>query len=234
MYKNKKIAALITARGGSKRIPGKNLVKLCGKPLIHWTIESALGSGYIDKIFLSSDSDEIINSVKKYPVEIPFVRPKSLASGKTSSSKVILHFIDWTKKVNMLYDVLLLLQPTSPFRKAEHIDKAINKFFSSKDALSLVSVGENPKNSFHLQKKKSKNYPENLYTANKKNSEHENLKTYFINGAIYLMGVKDFEKYETFETPKTLCYIMPFYSSLDIDTTVDLKMAEYYYTQKLV
>ena len=97
MYKGKKIAALITARGGSKGIPKKNITKLCGKPLIHWTVESAMKSKYIDKIFLSTDSDEIINSVKKFPVEVPFKRPKNISSDKAATTDVILHFVNWMK-----------------------------------------------------------------------------------------------------------------------------------------
>lgn len=234
MYKGKKIAALITARGGSKGIPKKNIIKLCGKPLIHWTVESASKSKYIDKIFLSTDSDEIINSVTKFPVEVPFKRPKNLSSDKATSTDAILHFIDWMKKTRNEYDTLLLLQPTSPFRKPEHIDNSINRFFSDKNALSLISVTENIKSPYLSRKINTKGYIENLFNVESDKRRQDIPVTYYINGAIYLIDVKNFEKYKTFQTPKTLNYIMPYYSSIDIDEPMDLKIAELYYKEKLV
>lgn len=233
MYKGKKIAALITARGGSKGIPKKNIVKLCGKPLINWTVESAVKSKYIDKIFLSTDSDEIINSVKKFPVEIPFKRPKNLSTDKSTSTDVILHFIDWMKKKCNQFDTLLLLQPTSPFRKSVHIDNSIKKFIDS-DSLSLISITENIKSPFLSRKINSKGFVEKLFDAKNEKRRQDIPLTYYINGAIYLTDVKNFEKYKTFQTTKTLSYIMPYYSSIDIDEPVDLKIAELYFKEKLV
>lgn len=234
MYKGKKIAALITARGGSKGIPKKNIVKLCGKPLIHWTVESALKSKYTDKVFLSTDSDEIINSVKKFDVEVPFKRPKSLSSDKATSTDVILHFIDWMKKNRNEYNTLLLLQPTSPFRKSEHIDNSIKKFIGTKDALSLISVTENSKSPYLSRKINQKGFIENLFNEKSEKRRQDIPVTYYINGAIYLISIKNFEKYKTFQTPKTLSYVMPYYSSVDIDEPMDLKIAELYYKEKLV
>lgn len=233
MYKGKKIAALITARGGSKGIPKKNIVKLCGKPLINWTVESAVKSKYIDKIFLSTDSDEIINSVKKFPVEIPFKRPENLSTDKSTSTDVILHFIDWMKKKCNQFDMLLLLQPTSPFRKSVHIDNSIKKFIDS-DSLSLISITENIKSPFLSRKINSKGFVEKLFDAKNEKRRQDIPLTYYINGAIYLTDVKNFEKYKTFQTTKTLSYIMPYYSSIDIDEPVDLKIAELYFKEKLV
>jgi CMP-N,N'-diacetyllegionaminic acid synthase len=187
LYKGKKIAALITARGGSKGIPKKNITKLCGKPLIHWTVESAMKSKYIDKIFLSTDNDEIISSVKKFPVEVPFKRPKNLSSDKATSTDVILHFIDWMKKSGNDYDTLLLLQPTSPFRKSEHIDSSIKKFLGSKNALSLISVTENIKSPYLSRKISADGFVENLFNVKSEKRRQDIPVTYYINGAIYLM-----------------------------------------------
>ncbi len=234
MYKGKKIAALITARGGSKGIPKKNITKLCGKPLIHWTVESAMKSKYVDKIFLSTDNDEIISSVKKFPVEVPFKRPKNLSSDKATSTDVILHFIDWMKKSGNDYDTLLLLQPTSPFRKSEHIDSSIKKFLGSEKALSLISVTENIKSPYLSRKISADGFVENLFNVKSEKRRQDIPVTYYINGAIYLININNFEKYKTFQTPKTLSYIMPYYSSIDIDEPMDLKIAELYYKNKLV
>jgi len=234
LYKGKKIAALITARGGSKGIPKKNIRKLCGKPLIHWTVESAMKSKYVDKIFLSTDNDEIISSVKKFPVEVPFKRPKNLSSDKATSTDVILHFIDWMKKSGNDYDTLLLLQPTSPFRKSEHIDSSIKKFLGSEKALSLISVTENIKSPYLSRKISADGFVENLFNVKSEKRRQDIPVTYYINGAIYLININNFEKYKTFQTPKTLSYIMPYYSSIDIDEPMDLKIAELYFKNKLV
>jgi CMP-N-acetylneuraminic acid synthetase len=234
LYKDKKIAALITARGGSKGIPKKNIVKLCGKPLIHWTVESAIKSRYIDKIFLSTDSDEIMKSVKKFPVEVPFKRPKNISTDAATSTDVILHFIDWMKKNGMAYDTLLLLQPTSPFRKSEHIDSSIRKFVGNKEALSLISVTGNIKSPYLSRIINAEGYIENLFKKKIEKRRQDIPVTYNINGAIYLMDIKNFQKYKTFQTPKTLSYIMPYCSSVDIDVPIDLKIAELYYRQNLV
>jgi len=234
LYKGKKIAALITARGGSKGIPKKNIAMLCGKPLIHWTVECAMKSGYIDKIFLSTDNDEIISAVKKFPVEVPFKRPKNLSSDKATSTDVIMHFIDWMKKSGNCYDILLLLQPTSPFRKSEHIDSSIKKFIGNEEAISLISVTENTKSPYLSRKINSNGFVENLFNVKSEKRRQDIPVTYYINGAIYLMDIKNFGKYRTFQTPKTLSYIMPYYSSIDIDEPMDLKIAELYYKEKLV
>ncbi|MBX7045912.1 MAG: acylneuraminate cytidylyltransferase family protein [Ignavibacteria bacterium] len=234
MYKKNKIAALITARGGSKGIPKKNIINLCGKPLIHWTVEAALKSKFVDKIFLSTDSDDIIKAVKKFPVDVPFKRPKNLSGDKATSTDVILHFIDWMKESGNDYDTLLLLQPTSPFRKAEHIDNSIKKFLSDSKALSLISVTENIKSPYLSRKINSKSYLENIFNVESERRRQDIPVTYYINGAIYLMRINDFEKYKTFQTIKTLAYEMPYYNSIDIDEPMDLKIAELYYKQKLI
>lgn len=235
MFRKNKIAALITARGGSKGIPKKNIINLCGSPLIQWTANASLNSKYVDETFLSTDSDEIINSVKKLDVTVPFKRPKNLSSDTATSTDVILHFIDWlnTNRKNE-FDTLLLLQPTSPFRKSEHIDKSVKKFFSDKDAKSLISVTENVKSPYLSRKINSEGYLENLFNVKSEKRRQDIPVTYYINGAIYLISIKDFMKYKTFQTPKTLNYIMPYYSSIDIDEPMDLKTAEFYYKQKLV
>ncbi len=183
---------------------------------------------------LSTDSDEIINSVKKFDVEIPFKRPKSLSTDKATSTDVILHFIDWMKKNANEYDTLLLLQPTSPFRKSEHINNSIKKFINASEALSLISVTENIKSPYLSRKINSKGFLENIFNEKSEKRRQDIPVTYYINGAIYLMDINNFERYKTFQTSKTLSYIMPYYSSIDIDEPMDLKIAELYRKEKLV
>lgn len=138
-----RILGLITARGGSKGIPGKN-IKILGKdPLINYTIHSANESQYISRIVLSSDDEQIIKVARKHGVEIPFVRPAELALDHTSSLEVIKHALNFYQAKNENFDAICLLQPTTPFRRKGLIDEAIDKFISGKYD-SVISVREIP------------------------------------------------------------------------------------------
>jgi len=98
MYKGKNTLGLISARGGSKGLPRKNIKPLLGKPLIAWTIEQALASKYFDRVIVSTDDEEIAEISKKYGAEVPFIRPKELAEDNAKGIEVVLHTIDWLKK----------------------------------------------------------------------------------------------------------------------------------------
>mgnify|MGYP001619380412 CR=1 FL=1 len=127
------ILGIITARGGSKGIPKKNIRKLNGKPLLAWTIEAAKKSGAFSRLILSTDDPEIAGVGKKYGAEIPFLRPKKLAQDKTPTLPVIQHAIKWLlKKEGYIPDAVMILQPTTPFRQPKHIQKAISLFKKSK------------------------------------------------------------------------------------------------------
>lgn len=138
-----KILGLIPARGGSKGIPGKNIKKLGGKPLLQYTTESAKQSCLLNRVILSSDDREIIGVAEKIGLEVPFLRPQELAQDDTSSLAVIQHALHFFAKKGEQFDAVCLLQVTSPFRRKGLIDAAIEKF--SKDNFdSLVSVREVP------------------------------------------------------------------------------------------
>ena len=142
MYKNKKIIAIIPARGGSKGIPNKNIIDLCGRPLIQYSIDSAKGSKYIDKVIVSTDSEKIAEVSRKSGADVPFLRPVGISNDVAKSSDVVIHGIDFLKEnYGDEYDYVILLQPTSPLRTAKHIDKAIELCINS-DSSSLVSVKE--------------------------------------------------------------------------------------------
>ena len=119
------ILPLILARGGSKGLPKKNIKPLCGKPLIAWTIEQALGSHRIDAVVVSTDDTEIANQSKAFGAKAPFLRPKELARDDSPSVDAILHAVNWFESHGKHFDTVLLLEPTSPLRKSDDIDKAI-------------------------------------------------------------------------------------------------------------
>jgi CMP-N,N'-diacetyllegionaminic acid synthase len=134
-----KILAIIPARGGSKGVPGKNIKELGGKPLIAYTIESALQSALLTKVIVSTDSLEIMEIAQQWKAEVPFQRPAELAEDDTTSLAVVQHSLRFYEEKGEGFDAVCLLQPTSPFREAGFIDGAIRQFMLS-NADALVSV----------------------------------------------------------------------------------------------
>lgn len=141
---NLKILGVITARGGSKGIPGKNIKNLRGQPLIAYTIKAAQESGIFDRMILTTDDGEIAEVSRQYGVEVPFMRPGELAQDGTPHLPVMQHAVAWLKENNDYSpDAVMLLQPTAPLRRPWHIREALD-LFQKKDADSVVSVCETP------------------------------------------------------------------------------------------
>ncbi len=228
MYKNKKILALIPARGGSKGLPGKNIKELRGKPLIGWSIDHAKNSKYVDRVIVSTDATDIAEVSKKFGADVPFMRPSELATDTATSTDVILHCLSWIKDIEkMEYDCLILLQPTSPLRNSKHIDEAIEKFFSDDRARSLVSVTKVKKSPFWMRTVNKDGFLDNFLKDDKTYSRRQDLPDVFVlNGAIYLIRPKDFASCKGFSTPFTSFYEMDDHSSIDIDDKYDFILAE--------
>jgi CMP-N-acetylneuraminic acid synthetase len=140
MLNNYKVLALIPARGGSKGLPGKNIKPLLGKPLIAWTIEQAMASKYVDKVIVSTDDEEIAEVAKNYGAEVPFLRPKELAKDDSPTIDAILHALNFFSKKGEDFNLLALLEPTSPLRDTEDIDRCIRVLLDNEQAESIVSV----------------------------------------------------------------------------------------------
>lgn len=226
MYKKKRILALIPARGGSKGIKNKNIVDLCGKPLIAYTIEAAKKSAYIDEIIVSTDSEEIKKVSQKYGANVPFTRPYDLSTDTATTLDVVLHAIDFIKQGQKDYDTLILLQPTSPLRTHIDIDRAIEKHFLH-DELGLVSVSEVNDNPILIRTVKDN---ENLVPLLDRNStcRRQNMPRYYrVNGCIYINKIEEINDKTSFNDNK-LAYIMQKNHAVDIDELVDLSVAEYY------
>ena len=223
MFQGKTVLAVIPARGGSKEIPRKNIKKLAGKPLIAWTIEQAKKSRYLDRVILSSEDSEIIKAARGLECEVPFVRPKRLAGDKTPAAKVVLHAISNLPG----YDYVVLLQPTSPLRRAEDIDGCIQHCFRSK-AKACVSVTIPEKSPYWMYSLDPRGclYP---VLANGRNIERRQglPKVFALNGAVYVAEVNGLMKSRTFITLQTVAYIMPPSRSVDIDTKLDFKITEF-------
>jgi CMP-N-acetylneuraminic acid synthetase len=221
------ILGVITARGGSKRIPKKNIKELLGKPLIYYTIKAALDSRLMTKVILSSDDDEIIGIGKDMGVEVPFKRPRELADGTTPTIEVLIHAVNYVEKKQGFYpDIIVVLEPTSPLRTTEDIDKALEKHITT-DADSVVSVVKT--DHWHpIRAKKIENDVLCDYCLEEKEGvRRQDLPpAYFRDGAFYSVKRDVLMKEHRLYGKVTRPYIMPPERSIDINSELDFKIAE--------
>ena len=140
MIKNKTILAIITARGGSKEIPGKNIKELAGKPLIAWTVEAGKRSRYLDRIIVSTDSKEIADVARRYGAEVPFLRPAELSGDLAHQEDAILHAMNYMEGQSQKYDWVAILTPTHPLRSESEIDAVCEEMKRLKDVGGILSV----------------------------------------------------------------------------------------------
>lgn len=223
MYKNKKIIAIVPARGGSKGIPLKNIYEVAGKPLIAYTLSEAVKSKYIDYILVSTDSEQIADVARKNGGEVPFLRPDEIAGDKAKTIDCILDAIDKLKDEDQLFDAMVLLQPTSPLRTVMDIDGAIEKFFDC-NCKSLVSVSEVDVNPVLIREVVDDRA---IPILNRSSTvRRQDFKKYYrVNGAIYINAVCDLNA-DTSLNDNEVAYIMDAAHGIDIDTPEDVQKVE--------
>ena len=217
MYKNKTFLAIIPARGGSKRLPRKNVLDLCGKPLIAHTIEAGLKSNYIDKVVVSSDDEEILEISKKFGAET-IKRPDELASDTATTFDAIKHTIENFER----YDYIVLLQPTSPLRNEKHIDEAI-ELLEEKKANAIISVCEMEHSPFWSNTLLDDGSMKGFLKDEILNKRSQDLEKYYrLNGAIYICKTDKLLEEKTFMLKnKIYAYKMSRKFSIDIDEEID-------------
>ncbi len=221
MYKKKKILALIPARGGSKGIKNKNIISVLGKPLIAYTIEAAKNSQYIDYVYVSTDSPKIAKTALSYGASVPFMRDKSLATDTSKTIEAVMFSIQKLQELDMIFDYVIILQPTSPLRTGNEIDEAIESLLNSNYS-SLVSVSKVEENPVLIR---SMDENHCLIPILKESStvRRQDFKDYFkVNGAIYINKIEELTL-DTSLNDNLYAYIMPKDSSFDIDTPEDLQ-----------
>jgi len=223
---------LITARGGSKGVPGKNIKSLEGKPLIGYSIDVARKFAKDEFICVSSDDENIISTVENYGLKVPFKRPAELATDTAGSYEVVLHALNFYRNKHSI-DKIVLLQPTSPFRLVKHVKEALDQY--SKDLDMMIGVKETHANPYSLLYiENNQGYLEKII----KGPEHERRQdlptVYEINGALYIYNAASFEKQKPGEFKKVKHYLMPHLNSVDIDTPLDWAWAEFLLEKKLI
>ena len=224
-----KVIAIIPARAGSKGVLNKNIKSLNGKPLISYTIEEAKKSKFIDKLIVSTDSKEIADISLSQGASVPFIRPSELSTDSSLTFDVIKHTMNFLKDKDEHYDIIVLLQPTTPFRKVESIDKAILTLKKSNKYTSVVSVidveGNHPLRMKKIEGDYLINYIEQGFEN--MNPRNELPKVYIRSGAIYAILTKNF--YEEQSLVSNLCspIILDKIETINIDSPLDFEFCEF-------
>ena len=214
------VLAIIPARGGSKRLPRKNVRPLYGKPLVGWTIEAALTSVFIDRIVVTTEDKEIAEIARAFGAEV-IKRPAELATDETLITPVLEHAVKYLEKRSYKPDIIVLLNPTSPLRSKDYIDAGLRAFlWTTNDSCVSVTrgqaclwfpTGEGAKSNYdYTHKPRGQDAPD----------------SYWENGAIYIVRRDFLMKEHLFIGGKVMLYVLPTYNAIDIDTEIDFKIAE--------
>jgi len=217
MIAGKRVLAVVPARGGSKGVPGKNLRLVRGRPLIAWTIEQALRARSIDRVILSSDDESIMREAQAAGADVPFRRPADLATDAVSSIDVVLHALEQVPD----FDIVVLLQPTSPLRNSGDIEAALNRLVGS-GAKAIVSVTEVDQSPFWMFELDPVGHLKPILSAEAIPARRQDLRpVYSLNGAIYAAESEWLRRSRSFLSAGTVAYLMPPERSLDIDEERD-------------
>lgn len=224
MIQEKRVLAWIPARGGSKGIKDKNIKPLCGKPLISYTIEAALNSKYVDRVMVSTDSDRIAEVSRQCGAWIPSLRPAELASDTSKTLDAVLYTIELLHSHGEYFDILALLQPTSPLRTAEDIDRSLEEYIKC-GCQSIVSVSpvEDPPLLIRSVAEDGRLEPL-LQTSS--TCRRQDMKPYYaVNGSIYINALNEINADTSFND-NLYPYFMEAERSVDIDSPIDFLIAE--------
>ncbi len=229
MINGKKIIAIVPARQGSKGLAKKNVIDFLGKPLLVWSIEAARKSKYVDRLIVSTDSTDIAIVGEKNGAEIPFIRPSYLSEDNSTSFEVIYHAIEFMREeLGENFDLVVLLEPTSPLTTSEDLDLALEKLVSSPYARSLVSVGESESQHKTLQFNITESELISVGSASSGfiHTRRQDLaKSYFLDGSIYISYIDTLFEFMSFVHGQTLTLALPKWKNIEIDDEYDYLMA---------
>lgn len=228
MINSRTAIAIIPARGGSKGLPGKNIRPMCGKPLIAWTIEKALKSRHLDVVMVSTDSPEIAAIARKHGAEVPFLRPAELASDMANSYDVIRHALGhYRQSAGMEFDYTALLEPTSPLREDDDIDRvlvALDEAAGDFDSIvTLGEVGEHPSIMKRLVGRGIEPFCKELVQTTRR---QDNAPAYFPYGVAYIAKTGVLLEENTFYTRRCMGFPIRRYQNYEIDDVYDFYCVE--------
>jgi len=215
--------AFIPARGGSKGLPGKNIRMLAGKPLIAWSIEQALQSNLIDRVYVSTDSADISEVARQYGADVPFLRPESLSGDTATTESAMLHFCDWLIDNNLNFKNFLLIQATSPIRAHGRFDKAIS-FFEQEKYDSMLAVAASHRFFWKCPTSPKATY-DYLNRPRRQDIAKEDI-SYMETGSFYLTKMSALRAYKNRLCGRVGMYETPEEEIYEIDSLVDFKVCE--------
>lgn len=227
MINGKKVIGIVPARGGSKGLPGKNIKELLGKPLIAWSIEAGRDSTYIDTLLVTTDDERIALIAKEFGAEVPFLRPAELANDSATSVDVVAHAIDFMQSRGEHFDIVVLLEPTSPLREPQDIDKAL-ELMADGVATSVVSICEaestHPAFMFRME---SQGLIQSMQSDGFKVLRRQELEpAFFLDGSVYASDIGTLLARKTFCHERTKGLKLPKWKSPEIDDIVDFMLVE--------
>lgn len=228
MIENRSVLAVVPARGGSKGLPRKNILPLGGLPLIAHSIQHALGSAYVDACICSTEDEEIAAVARAHGCDVPFLRPAELATDETRGPAVV-H--DLCRKIAR-YDYVVILQPTSPLRLPEDIDRSIELCHRDEapSVTTVCEVDKNPHWMYHIADNASM---EPVIAHQELETRRQDLPTaHVLNGAVYVLRWEDICAGKPWIMPETLAHVMPKDRSVDIDTALDLEFVNLLYRNR--
>jgi CMP-N-acetylneuraminic acid synthetase len=221
--------AVIPARGGSKGIFKKNIKYLAGKPLIVWTIEMSLKTPCIDRVIVSTDSEDITDVARDFGAEVPFLRPPELAQDDTPDLPVYQHALAWMEESeNYCPDIVVWLRPTAPLRTSEDIKGAVNKLLETNAdwVRSVCLVEHHPYWMYRMENERLDSFVRGV-DIRKYYQRHLLPPVYRINGAVDVAWRKTVMEKELSYSGDVCAYVMPVERSIDIDTVQDLAFTEF-------
>lgn len=228
MIEGKRILAIVPARGGSKGLPGKNILPICGKPLISWSIDKARRSRYLDLILVTTDSEEIAGIAKESGAYVPFLRPPELASDYSSTYDAIRHALNFMEKSeNQRFDYVVLLEPTSPLREDDDIDRMLEKLLAHQNEFdSIISVGEVGEHPSLLKRLIDNRMEPFCPEVVQNNRRQDNEPAYFPYGVAYISKTDALIEQNTFYTSRCTYYVIKDYQKVEVDDIYDFLCAE--------
>lgn len=225
VFGKKRILAIIPARGGSKRIPKKNIIPLAGKPMIQWTIEAAKSCDYIDRIVVSTDSEEIRQVALNSGLDIPFLR-EFAADDVAPVSEATLACLEQSEAEWGSYDIIIQLMANCPLRTSEVITQGIEKYFLNNEQPQISYFKYGWMNPWWAHTVDKYDHPHPIFPDAIKSRSQDLEELYCPTGSIWIINAKDLKKYKTFYSPGYKSFVIDWLSALDIDDEDDLKMAQ--------
>ena len=222
------IVAIIPARGGSKRIPAKNIKPFAGKPIISYSITAAKKCGIFSRIIVSTDSPKIAGISEEYGAEVPFIRPAELSDDFTDTSAVILHALNWLDEKDALPDYVCCLYATAPFIQAKSIKEGFDRL-RKEEARTAFSVTSFPYPIFRALKSDKSGYLKMFLPEHKTSRSNDLPEAYHDAGQFYWAVTRSFLQERTFFSSRAIAVVLPRHLVQDIDTPEDWAVAENMY-----